>query len=218
MTCTIGIVGGGPRSFIPTLYEYASKVDYWIGADAGAVYIAEQGLTLETAIGDFDSVSDHQLTHIKHVANQVCIHPEEKNETDLELAIIHALKWGPTTILFFGVTGGRLDHTLVNVQLLYRLHKHNVHGVIIDVHNEIQLYSNGSHTVTRSDEYPYLSFIPMSAYVTNLSLQGFYYPLRKEPIQWGSTLCLSNKLLSEKGTFSFDDGILILIKSRDQRS
>lgn len=211
----IAIVGGGPLASIPTLVSYASEVDVWIGADEGAMHVINQNLPLQMAIGDFDSITKSEKQQLHSKATVVKAYPEEKNETDLELAIMHAIELKPSLILFFGVTGGRIDHTLINIQLLHTLIKKGIHAKIIDRSNTIELYEPGKYNVSNSITYPYVSFIPLSETVKGLSLSGFYYPLENKTIEWGSTLCLSNKLLLEKGNVSFDDGILILIKSRD---
>lgn len=215
---TIGIVGGGPLTHIPSLAAYASQIDYWIGADEGALFIVDQGVPLHTAIGDFDSISVEQKENLQNLSPHVIIYPEEKDETDLELAINHAMDLEPTSVLFFGVTGGRMDHSLINIQLLYTLQKQEIDAKIIDQQNEISLFTQGNHVVKHSETYPYISFIPMSEQVEGLFLTGFYYPLENRTITWGSSLCLSNKLLFKKGNFSFTSGILILIKSRDKKT
>lgn len=212
---TIAIVGGGPLEGIPSLGSYAPEVDFWIGADEGAIYVINQSLPLQMAVGDFDSITKSEKQQLHSKAKSIKTYPEEKKETDLELSIMHAIDFEPSLIMFFGVTGGRIDHTLINIQLLYRLIKRGIKAQIIDSSNTIELYQPGSHKVQKNIMYPYISFIPLSETVKDLSLYGFYYPLENKTIKWGSTLCLSNKIILEMGSFSFKDGTLILIKSRD---
>jgi thiamine pyrophosphokinase len=61
----------------------------------------------------------------------------------------------------------------------------------------------------------YVSFIPISHEVHGITLEGFKYPLKNCHIHLGSTLCISNELINELGTFSFHDGIILMIRSRD---
>lgn len=64
----------------------------------------------------------------------------EKDYTDLELALDWALQKEPENIRVFGVTGGRADHFLGNIQLLYKaLHKHT-DVKLIDRQNDIQMF------------------------------------------------------------------------------
>ncbi|MFD1067184.1 thiamine diphosphokinase [Oceanobacillus locisalsi] len=209
-----GIVGNGPRWYLPHLLSYQEDVDFWIGADRGAFYLAEQGLPVDIALGDFDSVSADEYTVIEKHAVHFDQHPSMKNQTDLEIAVDAALANGADQLFFFGVTGGRTDHTLMNIQLLYPLLQQGKRAVMIDNGNYIELVAPGSYTVD-SEGYSYISFLPFTPEVTGLTLTGFLYPLENQTILWGSSLCISNELSQKKGTFSFHKGILILVKSFD---
>ncbi|UOQ43099.1 thiamine diphosphokinase [Halobacillus salinarum] len=172
-------------------------------------------MTHFTAIGDFDSVSEASFKIIQANAQQTLVYPNEKDETDLELAVEQALMYKPEKILLFGVTGGRMDHALANVQLLYPLMKKGVPARIIDVQNQLELVEAGTHKLEADEEYPYVSFLPVSLEVHQLTLEGFYYPLTDAYLPYGSTLCISNRLIGDPGTFSFYSGILLVIRSKD---
>lgn len=118
----------------------------------------------------------------------------------------------------FGVTGGRLDHAFINIQLLYTIVMKDIKGVVIDQWNQLTLTTPGTYSVEKNNRFPHISFVPYTRYVKGLSLGGFYYSLEKKDISWGSTRCISNKLLSDFGTFSYEEGILLLIKSCDANS
>lgn len=211
---TIGIIGNGPKNMLPDLNQYQYEVDFWIGADRGALYLAESNLNIDIALGDFDSVSDEEKQKINKHAKKVLTYSTEKNYTDLELAIQIAIDLQVDRILLFGVTGGRLDHELMNIQLLYRLLQKNVEAKIIDHSNQIEMVESGKYTINNQG-YTYISFISFTNKVEGLTLEGFKYPLIDQTIEWGSSLCISNKLTQKKGTFSFRAGILLLIKSCD---
>ncbi|QDP40136.1 thiamine diphosphokinase [Radiobacillus deserti] len=215
MEPVIGIVAGGPRSHLPSLKQYDSTVTIWIGVDRGALYLLEEGIHPQIAIGDFDSVSDEERNRIMSHVSDYLAYPIEKDETDLELAVEKAVSLQPGAILFFGVTGGRLDHSLANVQLLMTLWKRNIFSKMIDIGNILEIQGPGTHVIMKDEHHPNISFIPFTEQVVGITLEGFYYKLTNRTITWGSTLCISNKLISEKGTFSFKEGILIVIKSRD---
>src|SRR5699024_11613975 len=87
------------------------------------------------------------------------IHTTEKDKTDLEIALQNALSLEPDTIYLFGVTGGRLDHALINLQILHKMIHNNIRGMIIDKWNEVEMAVPGTYNVKKSDLYPYVSFI-----------------------------------------------------------
>jgi len=211
----IGIVGSGPKSEVPNLKQFENIIDLWIGVDRGSIDILKANLPLDYAIGDFDSVNKEEVALLKAKTKKFLQYPTDKDQTDLDLAIAKAINLKPKAIYLFGVTGGRLDHELINIQQLLLITRNEIEGYIIDKNNIIKLVLPGLHKVNNNKQYPYISFIPFTEKVTNLTLEGFHYPLTKETIEWGSTLCLSNELVSNNGTFFFDDGILLVIKSRD---
>lgn len=212
---TIAIVAGGPNSNIPELEQYNKEIDLWIGADKGALTLIQSGVTPDIAIGDFDSLDEKEKQLVQEKSIEFQCHPIEKDETDLEIAINYAIEKCPCDLYLFGGTGGRLDHELANIQLLYKLKEKNINGVIIDENNWIELRFPGTHTIENDSNYKNISFLPFSNKVIGISLEGFYYKLNNKNIFWGSTLCISNTLLNEKGYYSFREGILLVIKSRD---
>lgn len=217
MKMNIAIVGNGPKSHLPHLPSYNHLIDCWIGADRGALHIVEQGMTVDLALGDFDSVTTAEKERIKMNTKQFHTYPAEKNETDLELAVNEALKRQANELYFFGVSGARLDHGLINIQLLYPLLKQKVPAMIIDGWNMITLKAAGKYTINRHESFPYVSFVPFSEKVTGITLgEGFKYHLRNETITWGSTLCISNELSQQQATYEFTSGYVLVIQSKDR--
>lgn len=211
----IGIIGNGPVEHLPNLKQYDEEIDIWIGADRGALQLIKQGITVNYAVGDFDSIDSQQKEILLQNTKQLDEFPEEKNETDLEIAIEKAIQLKPEKIYLFGVTGGRLDHTLINTQLLANLVEQDIRGIIVDRWNMLEMTKRGLHTVNKNEQYPYISFIPYTKDVKGITLKGFYYPLEDYDISHGSTRCISNELITETGTFSYEEGTLLLIQSRD---
>lgn len=214
----VAIMGNGPVELIPDLSMYKDNIDVWIGADKGALTLIEHNIPLDYAVGDFDSINDSEKAIVKEFANSYKVYPSEKDQTDLEIALSKAYELQPQKIYLFGVTGGRLDHALINIQLLYSILNQDIRGIIIDNQNKLELTMPGRYIIEQNNNYPNISFIPYTQNVKCLTLEGFYYPLVSKSISWGSTLCISNKLLSKSGTFSYKEGILLLIKSRDAMS
>lgn len=218
MVLTVGIMGNGPTNFLPSLDSYKQEIDVWIGADQGVLTLIKRGMQVSHAVGDFDSIESGQTDLIEQEAETFDLHPAEKDETDMEIALKKALSLNPDTIYMFGVTGGRLDHALINMQLLYTIVMKQIRGVIIDKWNQLEMTTPGEYNVKKSDHYPYVSFVPYTKYIKNLTLNGFYYSLTNEDISWGSTRCISNEIFASEGTFSYVEGLLLLIKSRDASS
>ncbi|MEH7110881.1 thiamine diphosphokinase [Neobacillus niacini] len=213
----INILAGGPEELLPDLNEYTGGDEIWIGVDRGVYTLIKRNITPSIAFGDFDSVSNHEISVIEEYVKEMKRFKPEKNETDMELALNWAIEQNPDFIRIFGATGGRLDHLLANVHLLVKpLMEANVMNIfLIDNQNILSLKGPGSYKIEERVDKKYVSFVPLTLNVKGLTLDGFKYPLQNRHISIGSTLCISNELINEYGTFSFSEGILLVIRSND---
>jgi len=213
----INIVAGGPEDLLPCLHDYEDETVTWVGVDRGVFNLLKREIKPTVAFGDFDSVSPEELIYIESQVVELKQYQPEKNETDMELALNWALAQNPDTIRLFGATGGRLDHLFANVQLLIGpLLKGKQENIfLIDRNNCLEVKIPGSYKIPKRAAEKYISFVPVTLNVSNLTLEGFKYPLKNQHISMGSTLCISNELISDYGTFSFSEGILIVIRSHD---
>ena len=213
---SIYIMAGGPVEQIPELTQFETPA-MWIGVDKGISTLLSVGITPHVVFGDFDSIQPEDLECINQSDTMLFQYPAEKDDTDLVLAFRWALEQQPDCICIFGSTGGRMDHTIGSVRLLVTeeaLHT-STHITIIDRWNTIYAVPPGVHEIQIQDKYRYVSFFSMTPTITGLTLKGFQYPLKNETIALGSSLCVSNELISERGHFSFLSGILLVVRSND---
>ncbi|QIW18972.1 thiamine diphosphokinase [Bacillus thuringiensis] len=211
----IHILAGGPAEYCADFSRYENEKVVWAAVDRGVYRLLKGGITPAVAFGDYDSVTEEELVWMGQQTNDLHIVPREKDQTDLEIAISWALEQNPTLIRIFGATGGRLDHGLANIQMLLRGLEVGIEMCIVDNKNEISVKKVGTHIIEENKNFPYVSFVPVTEIVEGITLLGFKYPLTNKTIEWGSTLCISNELVEEKGTFSFTSGILMVIRSTD---
>ena len=211
------IVAGGPVNNIPDLKCYDKENTKWIGVDRGTVYLINQGIIPVAAVGDFDSITEDEWCSIKEKNIDLIKYKAEKDATDLELALKFAYENNPCKIRIFGATGGRLDHFLAGLHHITVLQKENpaVPVCIIDKKNIIEIKLPGTYQIETNTDKQFVSFLPLFGQVKNLTLEGFKYPLKNRHISYGSTLCISNELICDYVTYSFSDGILLVIRSVD---
>ena len=96
--------------------------------------------------------------------------------------------------------------------------KKDIETYIVDRYNKIFLV--GKNTELYKDDMwnKYISFYPYTDEVTNLRLSGLKYELYGEDIKIGSSRTVSNEFPDDcdKANVLFDDGILIVIQSKDK--
>ncbi|MBS8263417.1 thiamine diphosphokinase [Mesobacillus boroniphilus] len=213
----IHLVAGGPSNLIPDFHLYDGSNIIWIGIDRGVFYLLKAGVKPAAAFGDFDSVSEAEMAEIEEVVTDLKKFKPEKDETDMELALNWALEQEAESITIFGATGGRLDHLMANIQLLVKPLKqeNNLHIEIIDAKNILYVKKPGTYNIEHMQDFKYISFLPVTPAVSGMTLENFKYPLNDCHIPMGSTLCISNELIRGHGTFSFCEGILLVVRSKD---
>ncbi|AZN41956.1 thiamine diphosphokinase [Paenibacillus albus] len=189
--------------------------DLLIGADAGALFLADNGYRPSISLGDFDSVTPEQLAFIRAMSGETHDYdPIDKDYTDTELAWRMALSRNPQNIVMVGALGTRFDHSLANVHLLRMAQQQGITASIRDEHNCIQLAAAGILNVV-NEGYTYISLLPLTERVSGITLTGFQYPLQGATLEIGQSLGISNKLLGEQGAIEVRDGLLLVIESRD---
>ncbi|NEY82398.1 thiamine diphosphokinase [Bacillus sp. 3H-10] len=212
----VNILAGGPSEFLPDLFTYDDSSVTWVGVDRGVITLLSKGINPQYAFGDFDSVTSEEMISIKEKVSEIQKFKPEKDQTDLELALNWALFTNARKIRIFGATGGRLDHLFANIQLLIKGIQHSRIDIeVIDNKNIVSMKQPGTYSITKMKDKQYVSFIPITPTVSGITLRGFKYPLKDCHIPIGSTLCISNELINEHGTFSFSKGILLIIRSSD---
>lgn len=210
---SVHIVAGGPLSRIPDLSCFDGNDVSWIGVDSGARTLLNAGIRCKMAFGDFDSVTVKEKQEIMSHAEKIVEYPVDKDASDLELALRWALEKIGKPVILFGATGGRLDHELANIRLLELGLKHRIRIRIVDRENEIELKGPGEYTIQKDGIRDIVSFLPYSPKVNGFTLRGFRYSADNLQIVSSSTRTISNQLCTKIGHYSFQSGILMVIRS-----
>lgn len=188
--------------------------DAWAGVDHGVYLLLKSGVLPEFTYGDFDSITEVEKVYINRHVDISPVQPE-KDETDLELALLDLAQKGYTSIDVYGATGGRLDHMIGNVHLLTHHELTHIRIRLIDSKNVLELLGAGSHAIHHQYGMTYVSFLPLYDN-TALSLRELKYPLDNTPINIGSTLTISNEFQSEVAYVDTDKSVL-MIQSTDKQ-
>lgn len=183
----------------------------YIGADSGALILAEHHKKMVFAIGDFDSVEESDLSLIQKYAKEVIRLNPIKDDSDSEAALNEALKRGYDDILLIGAEGGRLDHTYYNLRLVY---KHPDCLKLWSPDNLVYALKEGTYKI-KKEGYKYISFFAEDTSI--ITLQGFEYPLADRMITKDDLYTLSNSILQEEGIVTIKKGKVLVIQSRDAK-
>lgn len=193
-----------------------SKYEKVIAVDGGLEAAKELGIIPDVIVGDFDTVRSEILSYYRKMEHIIWeVHQPEKDDTDTELAIKRALAMNCSHITLLGATGGRLDHMIGNIHLLFPCLQKGTYAEIVDPQNRLYLI-DGEHIFRKDAVWgKYISFLPLTQEVKGITLKGFKYPLTDRDIFIGTSLCISNELVEEKGRITLSDGVLITVESHD---
>ena len=177
-----------------------------IAADRGLDYCLAAGITPELAVGDFDSAE----SKIPEGIECVRVSPI-KDDTDAALAADIAIERGYREIRFLCALGGRLDHTLGNISLLYYLKKKGIVGKLLSEDTEVFLLMNESAKIPNNN-----GFMSVFAYECPLeiSITGAKYPLDHASLTNDVTLGVSNEIISDYAELTVHKGAALIVLTR----
>ncbi len=195
------IVGAGD---CPKLNINKNIGDFIIAADGGLEYLEKADIAPDIIIGDFDS-----LGKIPSGDNVIKLNPV-KDITDMNAAVDIGIERGYTEFHIYGACGGRMDHTLANIQLAASLASENIKAFIHDGETVITAVCNGS--MSFSDEYKgYISVFAHSDECKGIYLKGFKYTLENGTLSNLFPLGVSNEFIGKESEIIVGQGVAILI-------
>jgi thiamine pyrophosphokinase len=112
---TVVVLAAGPDQDTAVEIPPGARI---VVADGGARLALQLGLSVDVAVGDFDSIAASDLETLEGAGVRIVRHERAKDATDLELALGLALELGAGRILVVGSGSGRADHTFGQLQLL----------------------------------------------------------------------------------------------------
>lgn len=170
-----------------------------VAVDGGIRHALALDLSVDWLIGDLDSVSNSALDSALTADTRVVRFPREKDATDLELALDELGSINIESVTMLGFTGGRLDHALANLLLLAR--KEWPFQIQFGCDSGWGSLVNGDHPLKETLQTDsVVSLLPLSVEVSGVTTTGLYYPLVNATIEFGSTVGVSNVVLSPATT------------------
>lgn len=197
------------KEWLAPFLEAASAI---IAVDGGLGHLLELNLFPQTVVGDLDSLPDGVQDELESRDVEVLEHPEDKDETDLELALLHAAANYDEEIVIVAGLGGRLDHLLANILLLVHPDLQERSIRFQTEHQRIWLV--GSHTHISGEPGDTVSLIPLRGDVHVNSSRGLRWPLDNEVLHFGPARGVSNEMLNEVASVSVASGHLLCVHTR----
>jgi thiamine pyrophosphokinase len=183
--------------------------DLVIAADGGTRHALAAGVTPDVVIGDLDSLSPDMQASVEAAGTQIIRFSPDKDKTDLELALLHAVQGGATEAIILAALGGRLDQTMANVLLLTRPELENIDVRIVEGTQESFLVQD--EDTVQGQPGDTISLISLGGDAQGVTIEGVKWPLEQATLRLGSTWGVSNVLKSEQARVRVRCGSLLCV-------
>lgn len=197
------IIINGPLPSRELLESERAKADLIIAANGGANRAHDVGLRADFVVGDLDSMDEDLRTLWPDTK---FVHRPSQYATDFEKALQLALEHGATAAEVIGVSGGRFDHQLTNLNIMQRFSQKLALTCLDDdgfgqfVRRRVTLPTTPGQQITLS------AFQKASGITTS----GLKYPLENGTLEWGVNDGQSNEAVASEVTISIRRGVLFV--------
>jgi thiamine pyrophosphokinase len=188
--------------------------DFVVAADGGALALERWKVLPHLIVGDMDSLGDAGVERFARQGIPVAKFSEAKDESDLELAVAHAIAVGATEIVLLGALGGdRLDHEAANLLLLA---DPGYNGIRLEARRGAlrirALNGEGSLSLERPVG-TVVTLLPVNGDAEGITTDGLRYPLNDETLHFGRARGLSNEVASLPAKVTVRKGSLLIFET-----
>ena len=201
----------GPPPSESVLAYWLSGADLFVCADAAGHPYDHLPRLPDVVIGDFDSLSGRVLAGR---GGPRFLQVDDPYTTDSEKALLYVCDDGCQEAVLLGATGWRLDHTLVNVQLLERfgdrlrmcLAGHLADGVRVGA---------GARESWALPAGTRFSLLPLGGEARGVTIEGASFPLLGDTISVAGPSAISNVVTMSPLLLSVGSGSLLALVERE---
>lgn len=188
--------------------------DMCIAADGGYLYCKMLGIEPDLIIGDMDSLEENVRRDIERMKEEapekVQILSPEKDDTDTLAAIKEGFAAGYRKFCLYGALGGRVEHTIANIQCLSYLKTHGAKGYIVDANTMMTVIKDETVRFQKSME-GYLSLFSLGERAEGVTITGMKYLLEDAVVTNDFPIGVSNEFMGEQGQVTVKNGMLLII-------
>jgi thiamine pyrophosphokinase len=198
--CVIFCAGG-----FDALARPLGQDDYIIAADGGLRHTQALGIKPDAVLGDFDSLG--------FVPEGAQVFPVEKDDTDAMLAVRLGLEKGfDRFVIYGGLDGPRLDHTIANLQTLCFLAQNGAQGHLVGSSHIVTALRAGQLRFSKTHRGIVSLFCLGEA--ACVSIRGLQYELERGELNSHFPLGVSNHFVGQEATVTVHSGTVVALWER----
>ena len=191
-----------------------SEGDFVIAVDGGLMYCESLGVEPDLIVGDFDSITDSFVGALAEIEKN---NPEKvvrlntmKDDTDTMAALKIGIEKGFEVFYMYGCGGGRLEHTIANIQSLIYLKDRDLKGYIMEGEGMTFVMRDESVSFKETME-GYVSLFSLDPKITGVTEKGLKYGLDNAELTYGFPLGVSNEFTGVKSDITVESGTALVV-------
>ena len=204
------VLGNGVWGREETLNALVEQVEIVIAADGGWAKASRCGVGVDVVVGDLDSLTEAERDALARTGVKILRHPAEKDRTDLEIALDHAVSLNPEKIFFWGFWGGRFDHGLASLFLLEKVVRQGIRVECVTDASRVHLVSERLD-LEGAAIGDLVSLLPLTAMVEGVRTVGLKYVLDGETLRRTSSRGVSNLVTATPARIELKNGLLFVV-------
>lgn len=187
------------------------REDYIIALDGGLAFCMEQGIKPDRIVGDFDSLPLKKQELLNNYPQEIIYRlPCEKDDTDTLAALKMLTYMGYQRFTIYGGLGGRLSHTMANIQSLLYLKEQGLHGELAGVDSRIFLIKD-EKVILPAKKNNYISIFAYSQKAEGVTLKNLKYEVENVELTNSFPIGVSNEFVGEEAEISVAKGTLLVV-------
>ena len=186
-----------------------------VSVDGGLPRLLDADIVPDLVLGDFDSLDKKYHPYLEEFGSR---HPDrllrlpcEKDDTDTVYAARVCLERGCRELLFYGALGGRLDHTMANVQTLLWIKRHGGHAWLAADGNRATVIEAEELEIPAGFEGT-VSVFALDRTLRGVGISGLLYSVQDAEITNGYPIgCSNEKLAGAPGRIRIAEGAALVV-------
>ena len=205
------IFANGDLNPPPDLSPRLAAASLTLAADGGARHCRALGVRPHVVIGDLDSLGAAQQAELESQGAQIISHPADKDQTDLELALLYAAQAGANEIQVLAGLGRRWDHSIANLLLAAKGQFASLRILFLDGKQRLFVIHSAANLEAEPGER--VSLLPLGGDAQGVSTRGLQYALNTETLSFGSSRGVSNVVVDVGAEVRLTSGFLLCVIS-----
>lgn len=198
------LIGAAPLDSNEFINYFKKDEFTLIAIDGGYEYCIQNQIVPDILVGDFDTFPENKVGPV----NQIIMLNPIKDDTDTFYIIKKLINEGYEEFYIFGCLGGKLDHTIANIQILRYLT--NMHKKAYLFEKDKVLFSLSDESISFSDKARgFISIFSLSNSACT-TIKGLKYNVTKFKIDNDIPIGISNEFIGTSSSIEIQNGAVIL--------